>query len=310
MKAIIFPGQGIQKQGMGRDLYYSMPEARAYFDIADEIAGRRLTELMFNGPEAELSRSLNAQPAIFVYQVALASCQRDVVPDVVAGHSFGEFAALVIAGCLTFDDALRLVLLRAELSSFYSGKPIDSAMAAVIGLDESKVLDVLANLSSSTRTLVYVANFNGPGQLVLSGARSAVKDACVELKKAGAKKVVVLPIEGAFHTPLVMEIELELAKHIRSTAFKAPRIPIFQCADSSSTFDADEVKRKLLSHPTSSVNWTLTVRRMVSAGVVSFVEAGTDDTLQKIAKRMFPNLTVTSLLYCEKYRGKIKDYSI
>ena len=310
MRAFVFPGQGIQKRGMGKELYEHFPVAREFFDLTDSISARPLSRLMFDGSEVELARPTNAQPAIFVYEVALALSQQDVTPDVVAGHSFGEFAALVVSGCLAFEDALRLVLRRAELGEQSKRLNPDVAMAAIVGLPEDTVRTVINQLGDSERNLIFIANYNGPGQVVLSGQASVVKACCAELKRAGAKRAVVLPIEGAFHTPLVARLEAELARDIERTAFRTPRIPVCQCASTQISSDPDELRHNLFSHATSSVDWTTMVNRLVGYGVSQFYEAGTDDTLQKIVRRMHPHLVTTSLLHCPTYIGKIPDYSV
>lgn len=310
MKAMIFPGQGIQKQGMGRDLYASFESARRIFDTADQISGQTLLHAMFDGQEKELSKSVNAQPAIFVYQVALASAQNSVLPDVVAGHSFGEFAALVVAGSVSFEEAFRLVLTRAALTHDLAEASADMAMAAVIGLADDEVESALGSLSEDMKSSVYVANYNGPGQIVLSGLRAAVAAACAQMKRLGARRAVMLPIEGAFHTPMVGFIGQALEKEIKSLNIITPRIPICQCATASIAYDAETIRKNLVAHPTSPVNWTVMTNSLVQFGAEKFYEVGTDDTLQKIVRRMYPAKRVGSLLHEDCYYGVVRDYSV
>ena len=310
MKAMIFPGQGIQKQGMGRDLYAAFASARNIFDTADQLSGHRLLRVMFDAREEELSRSLNAQPAIFVYQVALATTQTSIVPDVVAGHSFGEFAALVVAGAVSFEDAFHLVQTRAALTHDCAKSSADMAMAAVIGLADDAVDTCLKSMPENLKSSVYVANYNGPGQIVLSGLRDAVTAACAQMKRLGARRAVILPIEGAFHTPMVRFIEQALEKEVKQLKILTPRIPICQCATTLITSDADSIRKSLGAHPTSPVNWTAMTNSLVRFGVEKFYEVGTDDTLQKIVRRMYPGKRVDSLLREECYYGVVRDYCI
>jgi [acyl-carrier-protein] S-malonyltransferase len=309
MKAFIFPGQGIQKAYMGKDLYYKYPAAKELLDMADELLGRSISKIMIDSDEIELSKSFNAQPAIFLYEVILATIQKDIVPDIVAGHSFGEFAALVINKTLKFEDALRLVDIRSNFGSEFS-KNFDSAMAAVIGLDDKIVEDTILSITENTNESIFVANYNGPGQLVLSGSRIGIKEACKVFKSLGAKRAVILPIEGAFHTPLMKHIELGYNHSINKFDFKDPIIPICQCTDSQIYLNSEKIKSNLMYHMTSSVNWTKMIHNMVNYGVTEFIEIGTDDTLQKIIKRMYPNIITFSMLSSKTYDGFVRNYSI
>lgn len=309
MRAFIFPGQGIQKAEMGKDLYFSFPQARQILNNADEILGRSLSKIMISGDEIELSRSYNAQPAIFLYEYILATLQNEIMPDIVAGHSFGEFAALAVNKSITFDDALRLVSIRAEFGeSFVQNN--ETAMAAVIGLDDDIIEQKITEITRNRNNAIFIANYNGPGQIVLSGTKSGIKEACKEFKLLGAKRAVILPIGGAFHTPLMNEVSELYKSHINSISFREPKIPICQCTDSSINSDINSIKLNLMQHMISSVNWTRMVEKMVSHGVTEFVEIGTDNTLQKIVKRMYPELNVSSILDISTYYGKVNNYSI
>lgn len=309
MKAFIFPGQGIQKAEMGRDLFFNFSKAKELLLQADDLLERSISRIMIEGSEIELSRSYNAQPAIFLYEVLLATMQDEIKPDIVAGHSFGEFAALVVNQSLTFTDALQLVQSRALIGDSF-GKTIESAMAAVIGLDDKLVEESIESLVKEFGEKIFIANYNGPGQLVLSGSRLGIKEACKLFKSLGAKRAVILPIEGAFHTPLMREAELSYSESIEKVVFKTPTIPICQCANSMINYDSGVIKSNLLQHMTSSVNWTKMVHNLVNHGVTEFIEVGTDDTLQKIVRRMYPDLKITSILKSTSYKDKVRDYSL
>jgi [acyl-carrier-protein] S-malonyltransferase len=309
MKAFIFPGQGIQKANMGKDLYFNFPAGKELLDFADELLGRSISKIMIDSDEIELSKSYNAQPAIFLYEVILATIQNDIAPDLVAGHSFGEFAALVINKTLKFEDALRLVDIRSNFGAEFS-KNFDSAMAAVIGLDDKIVEDTIKSIIDDSHENIFIANYNGPGQLVLSGSRNGIKEACKVFKSLGAKRAVILPIEGAFHTPLMKNIELGYNQSINKINFKDAIIPICQCTDSQIYLNSEKIKSNLMNHMTSSVNWTKMVHNMVNFGVTEFIEIGTDDTLQKIIRRMYPNLITSSILNSKTYNGFVRNYSI
>jgi [acyl-carrier-protein] S-malonyltransferase len=309
MKAFIFPGQGIQKASMGKDLYNNFPLAKDLLNYADQILGRSISKIMIDDDEIELSKSSNSQPAIFLYEVILATIQNDIEPDLVAGHSFGEFAALVVNKTLKFEDALKLVDIRSNLGFKFSNS-FESAMAAVIGLDDLIVENTIKSIVDNSNEKIFIANYNGPGQLVLSGSRNGIKEACKIFKNIGAKRAVILPIEGAFHTPLMKEIELEYSKSISKIEFSNTKIPICQCADSKIYLNSSEIKSNLITHMTSSVNWTKMIHNMVEFGINEFIEIGTDDTLQKIISRMYPKLKVNSILFSKSLNGKVRNYSI
>jgi [acyl-carrier-protein] S-malonyltransferase len=294
MRALIFPGQGCQKEGMGRELYEKYTSAKELFEQANEILGYRITDVMFYGNELELLKTINTQPAIFVYEVVAALVQKDVIPDCVAGHSLGEFAALVVNKTLSFEEGLDLVLKRALIAQSVCDK-FDTSMAAVIGFPDEYVEKRLAELTDMYGEPVYFANYNGPGQVVITGSRKGVKIACKVFKSEGAKKALPLPIGGSFHSPYMEEARLMLAEFIEKTTFDAPICPIFQCVDGKSNSDPVIIKENLINHITHPVLWTSIIQNMDTAGVMEYYEVGTDDTLQKIVSRMQPGKKVGSI---------------
>ncbi len=309
MKAFVFPGQGCQKEGMGKDLYERFPKARAVFEQANDILGERFSDFLFNASEDVLMDTRYTQLGIFIYEAALAAGQDEVKPDCVAGHSLGEYAALVVSGTLTFEETLPFIKTRG-LVFHEAFQKHPSAMGAIIGVPDEQVQDVLKKVGEEDGEHLYIANYNGPGQLVVTGARGSIKKACKILKEMGAKRALVLPMKGVGHSPNSAEEGEILAKELRKLTFKEPNIPIYQDADGLPHTDPQEIldnQIKLMTHP---VQWTGITNNMAANGVTEFYEVGTDDTLQKIIRRMKPDLLVTSLLGIPAYKGIVHDYSI
>lgn len=294
---------------MGRDLYEKFPYAKALFDHANAFLGRNITDVMFYGTEDELMETINTQPSVFLYEVALATTQKEIKPDVVAGHSLGEFAALVVNECISFEDGLNLVLNRAIIGQKACEK-YPTGMGAVIGLSDEYVAKRIKEIWDETGEPIYFANYNGPGQVVISGSMKGVLKACKAFKKEGAKKAVPLAIGGSFHTPYMDEAREELGAIIEKTQFNKPICPIYQCVDALPHTDPVEIKRNLIQHITHPVLWTDMTRNMERDGVTDFYEVGTDDTLEKIVKRMYPDKLVKSLLDIDSYKDKVRNYKI
>ena len=309
MKAFIFPGQGCQKQGMGKDLYENFSKAKAVFEQANDILGERFSDFLFNATEDVLMDTRYTQMGIFIYEVALALGQDEVKPDCVAGHSLGEYAALVVSGALTFEETLPFIKIRGQVfHEAFQKHP--SAMGAIIGMPDEQVQNVLKQVGEEDGENLYIANYNGPGQLVVTGARASIKKACKILKEMGAKRALVLPMKGVGHSPNSAEEGEILAAELKKLNFKTPLVPIYQDADGEPHTNPQEILEnqiKLMTHP---VQWTKLTNNMAAKGVTEFYEVGTDDTLQKIVKRMKPDLLVTSLLHTPAYEGKVHDYSI
>lgn len=309
MKAFLFPGQGCQKEGMGKDLYDNFPKARAIFEQANEILGERFSDTLFNAPEILLMDTRYTQPAIFIYEVAAAFAQDDITPDCVAGHSLGEYAALVVSGALTFEETLPFIKVRGQV--FYDAfQKHPSAMGAVIGVPDEKVKDVLKSVGDEDGENLYIANFNGPGQLVVTGARSSIRKACKILLGMGAKRALVLPMKGVGHSPNSAEEGRILTEELKKLHFQKPLIPIYQDADGEPHTDPQEILDNQIKLMTYPVQWTKIINNMVAHGVDEFYEVGTDDTLQKIVKRMTKESKVLSILHTPTYDGKIHDYSL
>ncbi|MCB9426961.1 MAG: ACP S-malonyltransferase [Flavobacteriales bacterium] len=282
MKAYVFPGQGAQFIGMGKDLYDSSAEAKELFEKANEILGFRITDIMFEGTDEELKQTKVTQPAIFLHSVILAkTLGEDFQPEMVAGHSLGEFSALVAAGALSFEDGLKLVSQRAQaMQKACESQP--STMAAVLGLDDAIVEEVCASIDG----VVVAANYNCPGQLVISGEVEAINAACEVMKEKGARRALVLPVGGAFHSPLMEPAREELAAAIEETSIKNPICPVYQNVTASAVTDATEIKRNLVTQLTAPVKWTQSVQAMVADGASIFIEVGPGNVLQGLVKKI------------------------
>ncbi|AYQ30701.1 ACP S-malonyltransferase [Runella sp. SP2] len=291
MKAYVFPGQGSQFSGMGKDLYENNAQARALFDKANEILGFEITKVMFEGTDEELKQTNVTQPAIFLHSVILASTVADFAPEMVAGHSLGEFSALVAAGALLFDDALRLVAQRAAAMQ-RACELTPSTMAAVLGLDDEKIEQICASVEGE---VVVAANFNCPGQVVISGSHEGVRLAGEKLKEAGAKRVLPLPVGGAFHSPLMEPAREELAAAIENTQFTEPRCPIYQNVNAQAATDVATIKANLISQLTAPVRWTQSVKNMVADGATEFVECGPGKVLQGLVKKIAPEAATAAV---------------
>lgn len=308
-KAFLFPGQGSQKQWMGKDLYENFPKARAIFEQANDILGQRFSDFLFTANEEVLMDTRNTQMGIFIYEVAAALGQDDVKPDCTAGHSLGEYAALVVAGVLDFEEAVPFIKKRGEV--FYEAfQKHPSAMGAIIGIPEEQVLDVIKRVGDEDGESLYIANYNGPGQLVITGARGSVKKACKVLKEMGAKRALVLPQKGVGHSPNSAEEGAILGEELKKLTWHEAKVPIYQDADGQPHTDPKEILENQIKLMTYPVQWTGITMNMVKNGVNEFYECGTDDTLQKIVKRMIPESLVTSILHCPTYEGKVQDFSI
>lgn len=272
MHAYIFPGQGSQFEGMGHDLYETNPLAKQLFDKADVVLDWSITKLMFTGTAEELTQTRVTQPAVFLNSIIRAAILGDEFqPDAVAGHSLGEFTALVAAGALSFADGLRLVAKRADAMQKACEK-VDSTMAAVLGMDDEMVEKICAETAAETGEVVVAANYNTPGQLVISGSRAGILAAEPRLKAAGAKRVLVLAVGGAFHSPLMQPAQDELRRAIEATVFSKPKCPVYQNVDAKPHSDPEEIKQNLIKQLTAPVRWTQTIENMAAAGVAHFTE--------------------------------------
>lgn len=280
-KAYVFPGQGSQFPGMAKDLYESNETAREMLEKANEILGFRITDIMFEGTADDLKQTRVTQPAIFLHSVIMAKCLPDFKPDMVAGHSLGEFSALVAAGAMDFEEGLKLVSIRAQAMQ-KACESVPGAMAAVIALPTEKVEEICA----SCEGIVVAANYNCDGQIVISGEKEAVEAACVRMKEAGAKRALPLPVGGAFHSPLMEPARAELAEGIEKAVFSTPVCPVYQNVTAKPSTDPAEIKANLLAQLTSPVRWTQSVKNMLEDGACHFVELGPGKVLQGLIAKI------------------------
>ena len=292
MKALVFPGQGSQYVGMGKELYESRKDIKDLMDSANYILGFDILSVMFKGTEEDLKKTEVTQPAIFIYSVAaLKTALNGVAPEMVAGHSLGEFSALVANGVLSFEDGLKLVSARAKaMQEACNANP--SSMAAILGLAD----DVVERICEETPGIVVPANYNCPGQLVISGETAAVELACQNMKDAGAKRALMLPVNGAFHSPLMMPAQEKLAAAIHNTKFYKPTMPVYQNITTTAVFDPEEIKLNLIAQLTGPVKWTQSVQNMIKKGATSFVEVGPGKTLQGLIKKINNSVDVSSAI--------------
>lgn len=291
MKAYIFPGQGAQFTGMGKDLYENKEKAKTLFEEANDILKFRITDIMFNGTADEQKQTQVTQPAIFVHSVAVALCNDSFAPQMVAGHSLGEFSALVANKSLSFADALVLVSKRA-IAMQKACEMNPSTMAAILGLDDKIVEEICASI---TDEVVVAANYNCPGQLVISGSMKGIEIACEKMKAAGAKRALPLQVGGAFHSPLMEPARQELADAINNTKFSTPSCPVYQNVNALPSVNVEDIKKNLIAQLTAPVRWTQSVQQMVRDGAVTFIECGPGKVLQGLVKKISPTAEVASL---------------
>lgn len=291
MKAYVFPGQGSQFTGMGKDIYDTNPGAKVFFDQADAILGFKITDIMFTGTADELKQTKVTQPAIFIHSVALALSNDNFHPDMVAGHSLGEFSALVANKTLSFEDGLKLVYKRA-LAMQKACEINPSTMAAILGLDDKVVEEICASI---TDEVVVAANYNCPGQLVISGSNKGIEIACEKMKAAGAKRALPLPVGGAFHSPLMEPARTELATAIESTVFSKPICAVYQNVNAKAATDIETIKKNLIAQLTAPVRWTQSVQNMTADGAKLYVECGPGKVLQGLVKKISPEAEVASI---------------
>jgi [acyl-carrier-protein] S-malonyltransferase len=289
VKAIVFPGQGAQFPGMGHVLYTEREEAKSLFEQANSILGFRITDILFNGTEEDLRQTKVTQPAVFLHSVILYRCQENPSPAAVAGHSLGEFSALVANGCLSFEDGLRLVYQRA-LAMQKACEQNPGTMAAILGLEDSKVEEICAEIKEE---IVVAANYNNPGQLVISGSLKGIEIACELMKQAGAKRALPLTVGGAFHSPLMEPARLELEAAIASTPFSTPTCPVYQNVNAQASTDPEAIKSNLIAQLTAPVRWTQSIRSMGNEGISEFIECGPGKVLQGMVKKILPESTVS-----------------
>lgn len=293
MKALVFPGQGSQYPGMGKELYESKSDIKELMEAANDILGFNITKIMFEGTPEELKQTKVTQPAVFIHSIAVAKSIQGSRFEMVAGHSLGEFSALVANGVLSFESGLQLVYERA-LAMQKACEEHPSSMAAILGLEDAVVENVCEEISNPNNILVP-ANYNCPGQLVISGETSAVEKACEILKEKGAKRALILPVSGAFHSPIMLHAQEKLAEAIEATKFNIPSVPIYQNVSTTAVKNVEEIKTNLIKQLSAPVKWTQTIQNMINDGCNEFIEAGPGKTLQNLIKKINPDVDTSSI---------------